>query len=108
MKLSTLVQAWSLWQGGKAIDLVDSSLVETCSPTEVLRCIHIGLLCVQDNPNSRPLMSSVVFMLENEFTPLSVPKQPVYFSHRYSEARGSGENTSSSVNSMSVTVLDGR
>jgi len=87
---------------------VDSSLLETCSPTEALRCIHIGLLCVQDNPNSRPLMSSVVFMLENEFTPLSVPKQPLYFSQRYPEAQGIGENTGSSVNDISVTVLKGR
>jgi serine/threonine protein kinase len=108
MELISLVQAWSLWQDGKAIDLLDSLLAETCSPAEALRCIHIGLLCVQDNPDSRPLMSSVVLMLENEFTPLSVPKQPVYFPHRYSEAQGSGENTSSSVNNMSVTVLDGR
>ncbi|OEL36991.1 Receptor-like serine/threonine-protein kinase SD1-8 [Dichanthelium oligosanthes] len=103
-----LAYAWSLWQDGKAIDLVDSYLLETCSPAEALRCIHIGLLCVQDNPNSRPLMSSVVFMLENEFKPLSVPKQPVYFAQRYSEAQRTGENTSSSVNNMSVTVLEGR
>ncbi|CAN6250292.1 unnamed protein product, partial [Urochloa humidicola] len=93
-----LAYAWSLWKEGKALNLVDSSLVGSCSPNEALRCIHIGLLCVQDNPNSRPLMSSVVFMLENETTALSVPKQPVYFSQRYSEAQETGENTSSSMN----------
>ncbi|KAJ1272971.1 hypothetical protein BS78_06G244200 [Paspalum vaginatum] len=103
-----LAYAWSLWQDGKAIDLVDSSIIETCSPTEALRCIHIGLLCVQDNPNSRPFMSSVVFMLENETTPLSVPKQPVYFSQRYPEVQGIGEDSTSSMNDMSVTVLEGR
>ncbi|CAL5014680.1 unnamed protein product [Urochloa decumbens] len=103
-----LAYAWSLWQDGKAIDLLDSSLVKTCSPSEALRCIHIGLLCVQDNPNSRPLMSSVVSMLENEFTPLSVPKQPVYFAQRYPEPQGTGEKTISSLNNMSVTMLKGR
>ncbi|CAL5070226.1 unnamed protein product [Urochloa decumbens] len=36
-----LAYAWSLWNDDKAIDLVDSSLVESCSPTEALRCIHI-------------------------------------------------------------------
>jgi hypothetical protein len=51
------------------------------------------------------LMSSVVFMLENETTELSVPKQPVYFSQRYSEVQETGENTSSSMNNMSMTVL---
>ncbi|KAL6844526.1 hypothetical protein ACP4OV_026199 [Aristida adscensionis] len=103
-----LAYAWSLWKDDKAMDLVDSSLVKSCSLTEVLRCIHIGLLCVQDNPNNRPLMSSVVFMLENETTTLSVPKQPVYFSQRYSEAQETGENTTSSMNDMSLTVLEAR
>ncbi|RCV35591.1 hypothetical protein SETIT_7G251900v2 [Setaria italica] len=98
--------AWSLWKDGKAIDLVDSSLAEFCSPTEALRCIHIGLLCVQDNPNSRPLMSSVVSMLENETTPISVPKQPLYFSQWYLEAQGTGENANKSTNKMSVTALE--
>ncbi|TVU16228.1 hypothetical protein EJB05_39780, partial [Eragrostis curvula] len=103
-----LAYAWSLWRDDKAMDLVDSSFVETCSPAEALRCIHIGLLCVQDNPNNRPLMSSVVFMLENETTSLSVPIQPVYFSQRYPEHQGAGENTTNSVNNMSLTVLEGR
>ena len=103
-----LVQAWSLWIDGKSMDLVDLSLAKSCSRTEALRCIQIGLLCVQDNPNYRPLMSSVVTMLENESTPLSVPKQPVYFS--YAGTQGTrGENTSSSVNNMTLsTVLEGR
>jgi hypothetical protein len=105
MKSIQLAQAWSLWNEGKAMNLLDSSLIGSCSPNEALRCIHIGLLCVQDNPNSRPLMSSVVFMLENETTELSVPKQPVYFSQRYSEVQETGENTSSSMNNMSMTVL---
>jgi len=103
-----LVQAWSLWIDGKSMDLVDLSLAKSCSRTEALRCIQIGLLCVQDNPNYRPLMSSVVTMLENESTPLSVPKQPVYFS--YAGTQGTtAENTSSSVNNMTLsTVLEGR
>ncbi|CAO2043873.1 unnamed protein product, partial [Urochloa humidicola] len=65
-----LAYAWSLWIDGNAMDLVDSSLANSCSRIKALRCIQIGLLCVQDNPNYRPLMSSVVTMLENESTPL--------------------------------------
>ncbi|KAM0927736.1 hypothetical protein ACQ4PT_002674 [Festuca glaucescens] len=103
-----LAYAWNLWKDGKPMDMVDSSIVDNCSQTEVLRCIHIGLLCVQDNPNNRPLMSSVVFMLENETTELSTPKQPVYFAQRNSETKEIGENTSSSMNNMSLTVLEGR
>ncbi|KAE8811354.1 putative serine/threonine-protein kinase receptor [Hordeum vulgare] len=103
-----LAYAWNLWNDGKPMDMVDSSIIDNCSPTEVLRCIHIGLLCVQDNPYNRPLMSSVVFMLENETTSLSTPQRPVYFAYRNSEAKETGENTSSSMNNMSVTMLEGR
>uniref|UniRef100_A0A0D9WA00 non-specific serine/threonine protein kinase n=1 Tax=Leersia perrieri TaxID=77586 RepID=A0A0D9WA00_9ORYZ len=98
-----LAYAWNLWKDDKAMSLVDSSIVESCSPTEVLLCIHIGLLCVQDNPNNRPLMSSVVFMLENKTTELSTPIQPMYFAHRASRAKQTGENTSSSINDISLT-----
>ncbi|CAD6262120.1 unnamed protein product [Miscanthus lutarioriparius] len=65
-----LAYAWSLWINDRATDLVDSSVAQRCSYSEALRCIQIGLLCVQDNPDSRPLISSVVTMLENETTPV--------------------------------------
>uniref|UniRef100_I1PPM2 non-specific serine/threonine protein kinase n=1 Tax=Oryza glaberrima TaxID=4538 RepID=I1PPM2_ORYGL len=95
-----LAYAWNLWKNDRAMDLMDSSISKSCSPTEVLLCIQIGLLCVQDNPNNRPLMSSVVSMLENETTTLSAPIQPVYFAHRAFEGRQTGEN--------SISLLEGR
>uniref|UniRef100_A0A0D9ZR80 non-specific serine/threonine protein kinase n=1 Tax=Oryza glumipatula TaxID=40148 RepID=A0A0D9ZR80_9ORYZ len=63
---SLTAYAWRLWKDGNATELLD-------------KCIHVGLLCVQDHPNDRPSMSSVVFMLENESMLLPAPKQPVYF-----------------------------
>ena len=60
---------------------MDSSVKENCPLDEISRCIHIGLLCVQDSPNCRPLMSAVV-LLENKTTPLLIPIQPVYFARR--------------------------
>jgi hypothetical protein len=45
-------------------------------------------------------------MLENKTTALAVPKQP--FSQWYLEAQGIEENNNSSMNNMSVTVLDGQ
>ncbi|XP_062185325.1 putative G-type lectin S-receptor-like serine/threonine-protein kinase At1g61610 isoform X2 [Phragmites australis] len=100
--------AWSLWKDGNARELVDSSVVESCSLHEVIRCIHLGLLCVQDHPNARPLMSSVVFMLENETAPLPTPKQPVYFTLRNYETDQSNEHMRRSLNNMSITTLEGR
>lgn len=45
--------------------LKDPALDDTCL-ADVQRCIHIGLLCVQDNPNNRPRMDDVNFMLRND------------------------------------------
>ncbi|KAH7660819.1 Non-specific serine/threonine protein kinase protein [Dioscorea alata] len=41
-----------------------------------MRCINIGLLCVQEKPEDRPSMASVVFMLSNDDAPLPKPKEP--------------------------------
>lgn len=45
---------------------------------QVLRCIRIGVLCVQKSPVDRPYMSSVVFMLRSESEPPQL-KPPGYF-----------------------------
>jgi hypothetical protein len=52
---------------------------------KLFRCTNVGLFCVQENPNVRPLMSSTVFMLENITTLLPAPKEHVYFSPRNNE-----------------------
>ncbi|KAG2571430.1 G-type lectin S-receptor-like serine/threonine-protein kinase B120 [Panicum virgatum] len=103
-----IVYAWNLWKDGKTEDLVDPSVKENCPFDEVSRCIHIGLLCVQDSPNSRPLMSAVVFMLENKTTPLPIPMQPVYFSCRDADPGRTGNSRVLSMNDMSLTALEGR
>ena len=46
---------------------------------EMMRCIHVSLLCVQQNVGDRPDMASVIFMLNNDFVGLPVPKQPASF-----------------------------
>ncbi|KAK3141416.1 hypothetical protein QOZ80_4BG0333620 [Eleusine coracana subsp. coracana] len=101
--------AWSLWKDGKAMELVDSSVVDSCSCHEALRCIHLALICVQDQPNARPLMSSIVFMLENEAVSLPTPKQPVFFTRiRNSESDQSNEYIRRSLNNMTITTIEGR
>uniref|UniRef100_A0A0E0QUS7 non-specific serine/threonine protein kinase n=1 Tax=Oryza rufipogon TaxID=4529 RepID=A0A0E0QUS7_ORYRU len=104
---SLIVYAWSLWKEGKAKNLVDSSIAESSSLDEVQLCIHVGLLCVEDNPNSRPLMSSVVSILENGSTTfLAMPNQPAYFAQTTSEMDKMTDG--SSRNTMTMTVLQGR
>ncbi|KAM0951474.1 putative protein kinase RLK-Pelle-DLSV family [Dioscorea sansibarensis] len=74
--LYLLGNAWSLWNEGKVLDLLDPFIGNSFSITQVMRCVNIGLLCVQEKPEDRPVMSSVVIMLGNDNAPLLEPKAP--------------------------------
>ncbi|XP_057995035.1 G-type lectin S-receptor-like serine/threonine-protein kinase At4g27290 [Hevea brasiliensis] len=75
--LSMIGYIWHLWRENRPLEIVDSSLRESCPPHEVLRCIQIGLLCVQEDALDRPTMSTVVLMLNSETT-LPPPGQPAF------------------------------
>ncbi|KAF2310414.1 hypothetical protein GH714_009702 [Hevea brasiliensis] len=75
--LSEHDRIWHLWRENRPMEIVDSSLRESCPPHEVLRCIQIGLLCVQEDALDRPTMSTVVLMLNSETT-LPPPGQPAF------------------------------
>ncbi|GAV64491.1 LOW QUALITY PROTEIN: Pkinase domain-containing protein, partial [Cephalotus follicularis] len=71
--------AWKLWNEGNGLELIDSTLDESYPGNDVVNCIHIGLLCVQDQATDRPSMSDIVSMLTNETMLLPAPRQPVCF-----------------------------
>ncbi|KAK7405865.1 hypothetical protein VNO78_07475 [Psophocarpus tetragonolobus] len=73
---SLLAYGWRLWNEGKELDFVDPMLLERCLGSEIVRCMHIGLLCVQENPEHRPTMSNVVVLLGSESMALPQPRQP--------------------------------
>lgn len=102
--------AWRLWNEGNASDLMDSSISESCVLDEALLCVHVGLLCVQDDPNRRPLMSSVVSILENGSVSLPTPDKPAYLAENiWNRGLGlEGDDVHNSRNSMTMTVLKGR
>ncbi|KAH7837464.1 hypothetical protein Vadar_014142 [Vaccinium darrowii] len=101
---------WSLWNEGRAEELVDSTMSESYSDKEVLRCIHIGLLCVQESANDRPNMSDVAFMLCNE-TVLTPPKQPAFI-FKGADSRPDTSSSASlgavSVNDVTMSAIRGR
>lgn len=72
------LQAWQLWKEGKELELVEPLLMESCTASEVLKCIHIGLLCVQEDPAVRPTMSTVVALMGSESISLPEPRQPPF------------------------------
>lgn len=69
----TVEQAWQLWNEGKGLDFIDPNLIENCPVSVALRWFHIALFCVQEDPNDRPPMSSVVLMLGSETANLPTP-----------------------------------
>ena len=103
-------QAWRLWNEGNALELIDTSLLGSYPQSEALRCIHIALLCIQQLPEVRPSMSTVVLMLASQ-TALPQPKQPGFFVEmaRLDHVNSSSYNqVTSSTNELTVTQLDAR
>ncbi|KAM0002223.1 putative protein kinase RLK-Pelle-DLSV family [Helianthus debilis subsp. tardiflorus] len=100
-----LGHAWRLYREGKSIELVDASLGESWSTHEVLRSIHIGLLCVQQQVEDRPTTAVVVAMLSGEGS-LPPPKKPAFF------VQGSVSDLvsvrPSSINGVTLSQIDGR
>ena len=45
------------WPG---VQLVDPAIEQLCTVDQVLGCIHVGLLCVEERAVDRPNMSDII------------------------------------------------
>lgn len=91
-----LSYAWRNWREGTPLNLVNRTLRGSSSfGGDIVRCIQIGLLCVQENADDRPTMGSVVHMLSSISVNLPEPSEPAYLVHRSNTSRMSEfqENT---------------
>ncbi|KAK7280213.1 hypothetical protein RJT34_25275 [Clitoria ternatea] len=70
--------AWKNWKKGTAFNIIDPTLNDALRD-EIVRCIHIGLLCVQERVVDRPTLASVMLMLSSCSLSLPVPLQPAFF-----------------------------
>ncbi|KAK9133683.1 hypothetical protein Scep_013211 [Stephania cephalantha] len=106
-----LGHAWNLWNEDRADELVDEMFTDqdVSSRFAVLRCIHIGLLCVQQRPDDRPTMPTVVMMLGSAIANLPQPKHPGFYYERsfMNEGQSLSEKFSYG-NKVSFTQLEGR
>ncbi|XP_048546869.1 cysteine-rich receptor-like protein kinase 44 [Triticum urartu] len=101
--INLLGYAWQLWEEGRGIDLLDTSLVPKGQSPKIMRYINIALLCVQENAADRPTMADVIAMLCTDDMNIDEPKQPAYFNIRV----GNEESTateSCSINDMTISV----
>ncbi|MBA0758925.1 hypothetical protein Gotri_021882 [Gossypium trilobum] len=107
--LSLLGYAWKLWNEGNIWDLVDKVISEfesySKNEKEIRRCIHVGLLCVQEYAKDRPNMSTIVSILNSEISNLDTPKQPA-FTQTPLITHDVGKKVS--LNDVTLTNFDGR
>ena len=90
------LQAWKHWREGTASNIIDPTLRDITT-TEIIRCIHIGLLCVQENAANRPTMALIVVLLNSYSITLSAPSQPAFFMHSNIESYTSRRENNSEV-----------
>ncbi|XP_024960752.1 G-type lectin S-receptor-like serine/threonine-protein kinase At4g27290 isoform X1 [Cynara cardunculus var. scolymus] len=104
-----LGHAWGLHKEGRSLELVAASLDESISLSEAIRLIHVSLLCVQQRPEDRPTMSSVILMLESDGK-LPPPKLPGFFYEKATTDTGYSSSTygANSTNELTVTMLNAR
>ncbi|KAF8700471.1 hypothetical protein HU200_034414 [Digitaria exilis] len=120
--LPVLTQVWEHWTTGTIVDIMDPSLRGKAPAEQMLRCVHIGLLCLQDNPVDRPMMSTINIMLSSGTVSLQAPLKPVffipksgYYSTVYSESyptafqsTGNVKSGAISPNEVSITEMEPR
>nr|XP_009594526.1 G-type lectin S-receptor-like serine/threonine-protein kinase At4g03230 isoform X1 [Nicotiana tomentosiformis]XP_009594527.1 G-type lectin S-receptor-like serine/threonine-protein kinase At4g03230 isoform X1 [Nicotiana tomentosiformis]XP_009594528.1 G-type lectin S-receptor-like serine/threonine-protein kinase At4g03230 isoform X1 [Nicotiana tomentosiformis]XP_009594529.1 G-type lectin S-receptor-like serine/threonine-protein kinase At4g03230 isoform X1 [Nicotiana tomentosiformis]XP_00959453 len=109
--LGYLSQAWKLWTEEAEIQLIDKSLLESCNTSEATKCINIGLLCVQEDPNIRPNMSDVILMLGGEGSSLPQPNRPAFVIRTHISRKPSSSSSKQYIvsnNQVTITVEEGR
>ena len=105
-----MIAARDSWKTSDSLELMDKSLVSSCPKSEILRFVHVGLLCVQTQAIDRPAISDVISMLSNEAMYLPDPNQPAYIGRKSGiEAYYSnGTLDFASINTVTVTVKEAR
>ncbi|XP_029125583.1 G-type lectin S-receptor-like serine/threonine-protein kinase At1g11300 [Cajanus cajan] len=107
--LSLVGFAWKLWNEGNVMSIIDPEIQDPMFENSMLRCIHIGLLCVQELTKERPTISTVVLMLISEITHLPPPKQVAFVQKQNCQSSESSQKSHfSSNNNVTLSEIQGR
>jgi len=98
---------WGHWTMGTVLEIMDSSLSDHPSVDQMLKCIHIGLLCVQHNPADRPMMSTVNTMLNSSTVPRQAPSRPAFCFQKSGNSQCTSRSEVSA-NEVTITELEAR
>lgn len=89
--------------------MIDPILVDSSPASELMRCIHVALLCVQERATDRPTMSEVILFLSNQNPTILSPRRPAFFIGRNVSTSLPAEGPKpSSVNDVTISTMDGR
>ncbi|PQQ01515.1 G-type lectin S-receptor-like serine/threonine-protein kinase [Prunus yedoensis var. nudiflora] len=106
---SLINHAWRLWTENKVLDIMDNNLDESCHKSQFIKCVNVGLLCVQEDPVDRPTMSNVLTMLDSEIAIPPTPKQPAFVMRRgNSSSTASSSTKPETFSEITTTLVEGR
>lgn len=100
-----LLQAWEHWNEESMHEFVDPMLGEQYSSNEVMRCVHVALLCVQDRAAKRPPMATVVHLLNSYRVTASVPSKPAFVQKQVESNQSTSSSNPVSVYDRTITEL---
>ncbi|KAL5721401.1 hypothetical protein ACHQM5_005053 [Ranunculus cassubicifolius] len=108
-----MFQAWRLWEQGTALELLEPIQRERYSKNEVMQCIQLGLLCVQEDVAKRPTMTTIVLMLNSYSFTLPTPSAPAFYGNAKTELNtkhtdGLSQSQSASNSDVSISELEPR
>ncbi|XP_074272111.1 G-type lectin S-receptor-like serine/threonine-protein kinase At1g11300 [Silene latifolia] len=106
-----LTYAWKLWNENDMFSLIIPEIVNQSFEGQIFKCIQVGLLCVQEFPEDRPDVSTLIFMLDvDDVKTLPIPKRPGFTRNKDSSSAEILQNAldNCSVNSVSMTAISGR
>ncbi|KAH7284546.1 hypothetical protein KP509_34G059000 [Ceratopteris richardii] len=87
---------WEHYEGENLPDIVDKRLAKAFSMDEVVRVVHIALLCIQENPKQRPPMSRITLWLSGTSEILDTPIRPTFLNYSAPASSSSKQFTSMS------------
>jgi len=102
------MQAWNLWVQGRALELIDPVMngSDSLDIDQFLRCLHIGLLCVQEDSSDRPIISLVIQMLKTKsIDDLHTPKHPAFSVGSFDDHYEASPRTSTSMQCFTASYL---
>ncbi|KAG8383204.1 hypothetical protein BUALT_Bualt05G0160200 [Buddleja alternifolia] len=107
---SLVATAWMHFQQRTVEELFDPNLMlhkyhNNNVKNEILRVVHVGLLCTQENPSLRPSMSKVLEMLVKK-EQLPEPTRPPFMDEFTTELNDTSENPLWPLEHASATSVD--